>query len=265
MARTAVKALPYEHVLVRREGRVGLVQINRPKAMNALSTPLMAELVQALRELDLDDAIGAMVVTGDERAFAAGADIKEMAGVTPMELLTRGSLDLWDAVGRLAKPVIAAVSGFCFGGGCELAMLCDMIVASETARFGQPEIAIGVIPGAGGTQRLTRILGKARAMELVLTGESIGAREALAYGLVNRVVPVELYLEEALKLAAKIAGQPPLAVKMAKEAINAVDQMHLDEGLQVERKNFYLLFSSEDQKEGMAAFVQKRAPNWKGK
>jgi enoyl-CoA hydratase len=265
MAKTAVKAPAYEQILVRREGRVGVVQLNRPKALNALSTPLMAEVVQALRELDQDEAIGAMVLVGDERAFAAGADIKEMAGVAPMELWARGSLDLWDAVGTLGKPVIAAVSGFCFGGGCELAMLCDMIVASETARFGQPEIAIGVIPGAGGTQRLTRALGKARAMEMVLTGEPIGAREAQAAGLVNRVVPVELYLEEAVKLATKIAAQPPLAVKLAKEAINAVDQMHLAAGLELERKNFYLLFSSEDQKEGMAAFVQKRPPTWKGK
>jgi enoyl-CoA hydratase len=265
MAKAVALKPTYEHVLVRREGRVGLVQLNRPKALNALSTPLMADLVQALRELDKDDAIGAMVITGDERAFAAGADIKEMAGVAPMELWSRGSLDLWDAVGTLAKPVIAAVSGFCFGGGCELAMLCDMIVASETARFGQPEIAIGVIPGAGGTQRLTRAVGKAKAMEMVLTGEPITAREALSYGLVNRVVPVELHLEEALKLAAKIAAQPPLAVKLAKQAVNAVDSTHLPAGLELERKNFFLLFSSEDQKEGMAAFVQKRAPNWKGK
>jgi enoyl-CoA hydratase len=265
MPRAATKAPAHEHILVRREGRVGVVQLNRPKALNALSTPLMTEVVQAMREFEADADIGAIVLTGDERAFAAGADIKELAGAGPIDLMQAGSLYLWDDVAAIAKPVIAAVSGFCLGGGCELAMACDMIVASETARFGQPEIAIGVIPGAGGTQRLTRAVGKVKAMEMVLTGEPIGAREALAYGLVNRIVPVELYLEEALKLASKIAAMPPVAVRMAKESINAVDQCSLEEGLERERKNFYLLFASEDQKEGMAAFVQKRAPNWKGK
>jgi enoyl-CoA hydratase len=265
MARTAVKAQVYEHLLVRREGRVGIAQLHRPKALNALSAAMMIELVSALTAFDGDDSIGAIVITGDEKAFAAGADIKEMVGASPIDMLLKGTLTFWDQVRRVSKPIIAAVSGFCLGGGCELAMLCDMIIASESAKFGQPEIAIGVIPGAGGTQRLARAVGKARAMEMVLTGEPINALEALRFGLVNRVVPTELYLYEALKLAAKIASQPPIAVKLAKESLNAVDDCFLDEGLALERKNFYLLFASEDQKEGMSAFVQKRTAHWKGR
>jgi enoyl-CoA hydratase len=255
----------YEFLLVRREGRVGVVQINRPKALNALSTSVMREMFQALSAFDADEAIGAIVVTGDERAFAAGADIKEMADASPVDMYLRDSLAFWDRVRTIGKPIIAAVSGFCLGGGCELALSCDMIVASETAKFGQPEINIGVIPGAGGTQRLTRIVGKARAMELILTGEPIGADEALRYGLVNRVVPAELYLQEAIRLAAVIASKPPLAVKLAKESILAVEESHLPEGLIRERKNFYLLFASRDQKEGMAAFVEKRPAQWEGR
>jgi enoyl-CoA hydratase len=255
----------FEHVIVRREGRVGVVQLNRPKALNALSLALVREVVAALRAFDADDEIGAIVLTGDARAFAAGADIKELADMGPIDLLASPYLAQWDEIAAIAKPVIAAVSGFCLGGGCELAMACDLIVASETAQFGQPEIDIGVIPGAGGTQRLARALGKRRALELVLTGESIGAGEALRTGLVNRVAPVELYLEEALKLAATIASKAPVAVKLAKRLVNGVDEATLSQGLQHERQAFYLLFASEDQKEGMAAFVQKRPPQWKGK
>jgi enoyl-CoA hydratase len=265
MARTAVKATIYEHLLVRKEGRVAIAQLHRPKALNALSAAMMVELVNALLAFDADASVGAIIITGDDRAFAAGADIKEMAGASPIDMLLKGTLSFWDQVRGINKPIIAAVSGYCLGGGCELAMLCDLIVASETAKFGQPEIAIGVIPGAGGTQRLARAVGKARAMEMVLTGEPINALEALRYGLVNRVVPVELHLYEAIKLAAKIAAQPPLAVRLAKESIRAVDECFLDEGLALERKNFYLLFASDDQKEGMAAFVQKRTANWKGR
>lgn len=262
---TTALATTYELLRVYAEGRVGVIQLYRPKALNALNSAIMAEVTHALAAFDADDTIGCIVLTGDERAFAAGADIKELADATPIDLLTMESLSYWDRVAQTRKPLIAAVSGHCLGGGCELAMCCDMIVASETARFGQPEIAIGVMPGAGGTQRLTRALGKARAMELILTGESFGVQEALRAGLVNRVVPVELYLDEAISLGARIAAMPPLAVRLAKQAVLAVDDTHLPEGLQRERQAFYLLFASEDQKEGMAAFVQKRPARWKGR
>jgi enoyl-CoA hydratase len=225
----------------------------------------MSELVDALTSLDADESVRCLVVTGNERAFAAGADIKEMAGATPVDMLTRNNLARWDAIRKLSKPIIAAVSGWALGGGCELAMACDMIVASETARFGQPEINIGVMPGAGGTQRLTRALGKARAMELVLTGGNIDAHEAYARGLVNRVVPAELCVEEAQKLAHLIAAQPPVAVRLAKDAVLKAQDLSIEEGLDYERRLFYLLFSTEDQKEGMAAFVEKRKPEWKGR
>jgi enoyl-CoA hydratase len=205
------------------------------------------------------------VITGDKRAFAAGADIKQMAGKTAVDMLIADQFATWDRIRRTKKPIIAAVSGFALGGGCELAMTCDMIIASESAKFGQPEIKIGVMPGAGGTQRLTRAIGKAKAMELVLTGKMISAEQAEAWGLVNRVVPEELYLEEAIKLAREVAMQAPVAVRLAKEAVNHVDESHLSEGLHLERKNFYLLFATEDQKEGMAAFVEKRAANFTGK
>ncbi len=265
MGATVQRLAEYEHVIARREGRVGVVQLNRPKALNALSLALVREVVAALNAFDADADVGAMVLTGDARAFAAGADIKELADMGPVDLLASPYLAQWDAIGAVTKPVIAAVSGFCLGGGCELAMACDMIVASETAQFGQPEINIGVIPGAGGTQRLARALGTRRAMELVLTGESIGAAEALRTGLVNRVVPVELCLEEAVKLAQAIAAKAPVAVRLAKQLVRDIDETTLSQGLQRERQAFYLLFSSEDQKEGMAAFVQKRAPLWKGR
>jgi enoyl-CoA hydratase len=259
------EAADYRFIRVWREGRVGICQLYRPEALNALSFALMRELVGALLAFDAAEDIGAIVLTGDARAFAAGADIKEMSGQGAIDMLLNSGLALWDAVRTLHKPVIAAVSGHCLGGGCELAMNCDFIVASETARFGQPEINIGVIPGAGGTQRLTRALGTRRALELVLTGDTFGAEEARAAGLVNRVVPVEFYLEEAVALAAVIASKAPLAVRLAKQLVHATDETTLSEGLQRERQAFFLLFASEDQKEGMAAFVEKRAPQWKGR
>jgi enoyl-CoA hydratase len=253
-----------EYILTRTDGRVGIVQFNRPKALNALNRELMAETIAALEQYDSDPAIGAMVITGNERAFAAGADIKEMATATPAQMLDNPFIDYWDRLRRISKPVIAAVSGFALGGGCELAMTCDMIVASETAVFGQPEINLGVIPGAGGTQRLTYAVGKALAMEMVLNDRRLTAEEAQRFGLVNRVVPVEVYLEEAVKLAADIAARAPVAVRLAKEAINAVYETSLQAGLAHERRLFYMLFSTADQKEGMDAFVNKRKAEWKG-
>lgn len=244
---------------------VALIELNRPKELNALNLQLMGELRDALKELDENAAVRAIVITGNERAFAAGADIKQMAGKTAIDMLNIDQFSTWDQIKKTKKPVIAAVSGFALGGGCELAMTCDMIIASETAQFGQPEIKIGVMPGAGGTQRLTKALGKAKAMELVLTGKFISAAEAEKHGLVNRVVPVELYLEEAFKLAGEIAQMSPVAVKLAKESVNRSYEAHLDEGLHFERKNFYLCFASEDQTEGMNAFVEKRAPQFQGK
>lgn len=244
---------------------VAHIQLNRPEALNALNLQLMSELRDALKALDADDQVRVIVISGNEKAFAAGADITQMAGKSAIDMYEIDQFSTWDAIRKTKKPVIAAVSGFALGGGCELAMLCDMIVASETARFGQPEIKIGVMPGAGGTQRLTRAVGKALAMEMVLTGRFITAAEALQAGLINRVTPVELYLEEALKLAGELAAMSPLAVKMAKEAVLKAFDSTLEEGLHFERKNFYLLFASEDQKEGMQAFVEKRRPSFKGR
>lgn len=244
---------------------VAHIRLNRPNELNALNLQLMGELRDALKALDADDDIRAIVLSGNDKAFAAGADIREMANKSAIDMFITDQFSTWDAIKKIKKPIIAAVSGFALGGGCELTMLCDMIVASETARFGQPEIKIGVMPGAGGTQRLTRAIGKARAMEMVLTGRFITAQEALAAGLINKVVPVELYLQEAIKLASEIAALSPLAVKMAKEAVLKSFDTTLEEGLHFERKNFYLLFAAEDQKEGMQAFVEKRAPVFKGR
>ncbi len=257
--------MSYQHILTQTHGRVGLIQLNRPQALNALSPELLTELVQAAAAFDGDPAIGCIVITGNEKAFAAGADIKQMAEAGPAEMLKMAFINLWDRVAELRKPVIAAVSGYCLGGGNELAMACDMIVASESARFGQPEIGIGVIPGAGGTQRLTRALGKALAMEMVLTNRWLSAQEALQHGLVNAVYPLESYLEEALKLAARVAEQAPLALQLGKEAVSAAFEMPLAAGITHERRLFYLLFGTEDQKEGMAAFVDKRKPDWQGR
>jgi enoyl-CoA hydratase len=256
--------MSYEFILTETHGQVGLVRLNRPKALNALSSGLRRELMDALDTFDADPLIGAIVITGDERAFAAGADIKEMAEASAVEMLQQDNISTFDRIQKVRKPMIAAVSGWCLGGGNELAMSCDMIVASETARFGQPEINLGVIPGAGGTQRLTRAVGKAIAMEMVLNNRTLTAAEALQYGLVNRVVPVERYLEEALGLAAEIAARAPLAVRLGKEAVNHAFESFLAEGLADERRAFYFLFASQDQKEGMAAFTEKRKPEWKG-
>jgi enoyl-CoA hydratase len=218
-----------------------------------------------LDKFDADEDIGAVVITGNERAFAAGADIKEMMDVSAVEMFLSDSISQFDRIRGVTKPVIAAVSGYCLGGGNELAMSCDMILASETARFGQPEIKIGVIPGAGGTQRLARTVGKAITMEMVLNNRTLSAEEALRFGLVNKVVPVEHYLEEALNLASEIASRAPLAVRLGKEAVNKAFDTFLSDGLADERRAFYLLFSTVDQKEGMAAFIEKRKPEWIGK
>lgn len=256
-----------EFIIVEKEyaPQVALIRLNRPKELNALNLQLMLEIKQALIDLDADDAVRCIIITGNERAFAAGADIKQMAGKGAVDMLKIDQFSTWDQIRRTKKPIIAAVSGFALGGGCELTMLCDMIVASETAQFGQPEIKIGVMPGAGGTQRLPRAVGKAKAMEMVLTGDFINAEEALRIGLVNKVVPVEVYLSEAVKMALKIASQSPIAVQMAKESVLKAFEMPLQEALYFERKNFYMLFATEDQKEGMAAFVEKRRPDFKGK
>ena len=247
------------------ERRVALLRFNRPKQLNALNGEVMDELCSALEALDRDEAIRVMVVTGSERAFAAGADIGEMAGASPIDMLRTNRIAQWDRVRRIGKPVIAAVAGWCLGGGCELAMALDLIVAAESARFGQPEINLGVIPGAGGTQRLTRAVGKSVAMEMILSGEPIDAREAHRLGLVARVIPNELLIEDALALAAKIATKSPLALRLAKEAGNAAYEMSLSDALAHERRLFYLLFASEDQKEGMAAFLEKRDPDFTGR
>ncbi|HMG93558.1 MAG TPA: enoyl-CoA hydratase-related protein [Chryseolinea sp.] len=244
---------------------VSLVQLNRPKELNALNRQLMEELRDALQLLDKNDKVRVVIITGNEQAFAAGADIKQMADKTSTEMLLIDQFSTWDQIRKTKKPLIAAVSGFALGGGCELAMTCDMVVASESAKFGQPEIKIGTMPGAGGSQRLTYALGKAKAMELILTGRFLSADEAHSRGLVNKVVPVEMYLHEALSLANEIAQMSPVAVQLAKEAINRSFETHLEEGLQVERKNFYLTFGTEDQKEGMKAFIEKRKPEYKGR
>ena len=256
--------MTYENILTRVEGRAGVVQLNRPKALNALNRELMTELMDALEAYDRDPTVGCMVVAGSDRAFAAGADIKEMATATPASMMTNSFIDLWDRLRAMSKPIIAAVSGFALGGGCELAMACDMIVAAETAQFGQPEINLGVIPGAGGTQRMTLAVGKAVAMEMVLNGRYLSAAEAQHYGLVNRVYPVEVYLAEAVRLANEIAARAPVAVRLGKEAVNAAFEMPLRAGLDHERRLVYLLFGTTDQKEGMDAFVNKRKPQRTG-
>ena len=254
-------------VLVERDAgrRIALVRLNRPDQLNALNAALMDRLCETLEELDRDDDVRCIVVTGNERAFAAGADIGEMAGASPIDMLRANRIGQWDRVRRIGKPVIAAVAGWCLGGGNELAMTLDLIIAAESARFGQPEIKIGVIPGAGGTQRLVRAIGKSRGMEMILTGEPMGAREALERGLVARVVPDELLVDDSMALAAEIATRAPLALRLAKEAVNAAYEMSLTDALAHERRLFYLLFASEDQKEGMAAFIEKRAPRFSGR
>jgi len=254
-------------ILVERqpEDRTALVRLNRPKQLNALNGAVMDALCSELEALDRDDTVRAIVVTGNERAFAAGADIGEMANATPVEMLLSNRIGQWDRIRRITKPVIAAVNGWALGGGCELAMTLDLIVAGEGAKFGQPEITIGVIPGAGGTQRLTRAIGKSKAMAMILTGESITAREAESAGLVAMVTEDELCVEDALALAAKIAEKSPIALRLAKEAVNAAHEMSLTDALAHERRLFYLLFASDDQKEGMAAFLEKRTPDFTGR
>ncbi len=257
--------MDFQLIVVETHDRAGLIRFNRPQQLNALNGAVMDELVAACEMFDRDPELGAIVITGDERAFAAGADIKEMAGASPVDMLLDDRIGKWDRLRRIKKPLIAAVSGFCLGGGCELAMACDMILASESARFGQPEINLGVIPGAGGTQRLTRAVGKAIAMEVILNGRFLSADEAYRFGLVNRVVPAEQCLNEALKLANEVAARAPLAVRLGKEAVNNAFESFLADGLADERRAFYFLFSTEDQKEGMQGFLEKRRPGWRGK
>lgn len=254
----------YETIVCEVVDQVGLVKLNRPETLNALNFTLLRELMDAVHAFDQNTAVGAIVITGSDRAFAAGADIKEMVEASAVDMLQRDPIGQFDRLISIKKPVIAAVSGWCLGGGCELAMSSDMIVASESARFGQPEITIGVIPGAGGTQRLTRRVGKAIAMEMILNNRTLTAAEALQLGLVNKVFPVENYLDEAIKLAQEIAARPPLAVRLAKEAVNFAFNSTLTDGLAEERRAFYFLFSTQDQKEGMNAFIEKRKPEWRG-
>ena len=257
--------MDFDNVIVEKDGALAVVTLNRPQQLNALSYALVKDLSLALQGLDQDDEIRVMIVTGGDKVFAAGADIKEMADRGPFDERIQERLAYRDRINKISKPVIAAVSGFALGGGCELAMSCDIIIASETARFGQPEVNLGIIPGSGGTQRLSHALGKYRAMEMVLTGEPLSAAEAERFGLVNRVVPTELLLDEAKNMAKRIAAKPVLAVKAAKEAVLKSANMPLDEGLEFERKSFYMLLASEDRKEGMKAFLEKRKPEFKGR
>ena len=252
-------------VLVERDGSIAVVQMNRPQSLNALSDEVMGGVVRALEELDADDEIRCVVLAGGDRAFAAGADINELAAATPITLYENRRIDRWDTIRALRTPLVAAVSGYCLGGGCELAMTCDLIVASETAQFGQPEINLGVLPGAGGTQRLTRAVGKSVAMDVILTGRFLSAQEALAAGLVARVVPKEAWLEEAKRVARSIASKSPVSVRLAKEAVDKAFEAPLAVGLDFERRAFYLARASEDATEGLKAFVEKRKPDFKGR
>ncbi len=251
-------------VLVERDDAVAVVLLNRPKQLNALSDELMEELVARLQELDADDTVHCIVLGGSERAFAAGADIGQLAEVSAIELYYQRRVERWDAIRGLWTPLVAAVSGFCLGGGCELAMSCDLIVASESAQFGQPETGLGIIPGAGGTQRLTRAVGKALAMDMILSGRFLSAREALDAGLVARVVAREAWLEEAKRVAHDIAAKGPVATRLAKEAVDRAYEGPLSLGLEYERRLLYLAFASEDAKAGLQAFVEKRRPEFKG-
>jgi enoyl-CoA hydratase len=256
--------MSYENILVEIRGRAGLITLNRPKALNALNDKLMDELGEALLAFDGDEAIGAVVIAGSEKAFAAGADIGAMSTWSYMDVFKAEYISRnWETIKRIRKPVIAAVSGYALGGGCELVMMCDIVIASETARFGQPEIKLGIIPGAGGTQRLPRAVGKAKAMDLVLSARMMDAREAESAGLVSRVVAADKVLDEALATANAIAGYSLPAVMMAKEAVNRAYEVPLSEGMLFERRLFHSLFATEDQKEGMTAFVEKRAPLFK--
>src|SRR5437588_1193915 len=253
-----------QHVLVDRQGPVGLLTLNRPRVLNALSPELVAELNDVLRRFESDPEVRAVVLTGGPRVFAAGADIADMAERSPVEQLVRDQTGRWAGVAAFTKPLIAAVNGYALGGGCELALMCDMIVAGDGARFGQPEINLGIIPGSGGTQRWPRTVGKYVAMEVSLSGAPIGARRAYQLGLVNRVVPAEVTIDVAIELARGVAAKPPLALRMAKESVNRALETPLAEGLAAERRSFYFLFATEDQKEGMRAFLEKRRAQFKG-
>ena len=258
--------MTYETIITSREGMVGVITLNRPKALNALSTKMVSELIAALDDVEKDDGIRCVVIAGNEKAFSAGADIKEMADMTAVQMVMgEHFFRLWDRVGHYPKPIVGAVTGFALGGGLELAMSLDVLVAAETAQFGQPEINIGVIPGGGGTQRLARAVGKSMAMEMILSDKRIGAEEARMLGLVSKVVPKEACVEEAKKVAADIATKSPVAAKLAKMAVNKAFEMGLSDGLDFERELFYMLFASEDAKEGMHAFMDKRKPEFRGK
>ena len=252
-------------VLAERDGAIAVVLLNRPAALNALSDELMEQLVAVLQELDRDDSVRAIVVGGNERAFAAGADIGELAQASAIGLYYQRRVERWDAIRAIWKPLVAAVSGFCLGGGCELALSCDLIVASETAQFGQPETGLGIIPGAGGTQRLTRAVGKALAMDVILSGRRLSADEALAAGLVSRVVVKEAWLEEAKRVAREIADKGPVATRLAKESVNRAYETTLTAGLEAERRALYLAFASADAREGLTAFGDKRRPEFEGR
>ena len=257
--------MSYQNIIVDTQGRVGIIRLNRPQALNALNRALIAELIQAIDAFEADDAIGCLLITGNDKAFAAGADIKEMADKTFIETYLGNFAATWDCAAHARKPIVAAVAGFALGGGCELAMHCDIVIAADTAKFGQPEIKLGVIPGIGGTQRLTRAVGKAKAMDLILTGRMMDAAEAEKSGLVARVVPAASLLEEAMKVAETIATMSLPAAVAAKEAVNRAFEVPLAEGVLFERRVFHALFATEDQKEGMKAFVEKRKPTWKNK
>lgn len=254
--------MAYETIIVETRGKVGLITLNRPKALNALNSQVLAELVAAVNAFGADPAIGAMVITGSEKAFAAGADIKEMQAISYVDAYVQDFFVGWEEFTRARKPIIAAVAGYALGGGCELAMMCDFIIAADTAKFGQPEITLGVMPGMGGSQRLTRFVGKSKAMDMCLTGRMMDAAEAERCGLVSRVVPAGDLVEEALKAAAKIADFSLPSVMMTKEAVNRAFETTLAEGLRFERRLFHSLFALDDQKEGMAAFAEKRKPNF---
>jgi enoyl-CoA hydratase len=257
--------MSYEAIIVETHGRVGLIRLNRPQALNALNPAIRSELLAAAEAFDADPAIGCIVITGSDKAFAAGADIKEMADQSYMDVFLSDYAAAYERLTRVRKPIVAAVAGFALGGGCEVAMMCDVIIAADTAKFGQPEIKLGVIPGMGGTQRLTRAVGKAKAMDLVLTGRMMDAAEAERSGLVSRVVPAASLMEEAMKVAETIASMSLPSVLSAKEAINRSFEASLDEGLRFERRVFHALFATEDQKEGMAAFIAKRPAKFKNK
>jgi enoyl-CoA hydratase len=255
--------MAYENIIVETRGEVGLITLNRPAALNALNAALIAELSQAIDGFEADDKIGCIVLTGSEKAFAAGADIKEMQSKTYMSAYKEDFIASWDRVARARKPVIAAVAGYALGGGCELAMMCDFIIAADTAKFGQPEINLGVMPGAGGTQRLTRFVGKSKAMDMCLTGRMMDAEEANKCGLVSRVVPADKLIEEALKVAGVIASKSTVIAMMTKESVNRAYETTLAEGIRFERRVFHAMFATEDQKEGMTAFIEKRKPTFK--